>query len=297
MSITIKGLSAFPITPSTEDGVIDTDGLGRLVHRLVAAGVDSIGLLGSTGSYPYFSRAERRRATEAAVRCAGGLVPVMVGVGALQTREAVALTEDALHAGADAGLLAPVSYLPLQDEEVFQHVQAVAAVGLPLCLYNNPGTTHFTFSTALIARISTIQGVVAVKNPAPPASECAAAIAVLRQAVRPGFSVGFSVDINAGAALLAGADAWYSVLAGIYPVTCLRLARAAQAGNADEVTRLYTMLQPMWDLFQAYTSFRVVHLAATLAGISNARPVRPVLSLSGSAASEATRVLEELALA
>ena len=186
---------------------------------------------------------------------------MLVGVGALQTLEAVELAKDALEVGAAAGLLAPVSYAPLQDEEVFQHFQAVAAVGLPLCIYNNPGTTHFTFSPALVGRLSEIPGVVAVKNPAPVASECDAAVATLRKAVRRGFSVGFAVDMNAGAALLAGADAWYSVLGGIYPVTCLQLTRAAQAGNANEVARIDDLLQPVWDLFKAYTSFRVVHLA------------------------------------
>ena len=295
MSMTIQGLSAFPITPSN-DGRIDTDGLEKLVDRLVAAGVDSIGLLGSTGSYPYFARAERRRAIEAAIRCSAGRVPLLVGVGALQTLEAVELARDALAAGASAGLLAPVSYTPLQDDEVFQHFQAVAAIGLPLCIYNNPATTHFDFSAALVGRVSAIPGVVAVKNPAPVASQCDAAVATLRQAVRPGFSVGFSVDMNAGDALLAGADAWYSVLAGIYPLTCLRLTRAAQAGRASEVARLDDLLQPVWGLFKTYTSFRVVHLAASLAGIPHAHPVRPVLPLSGPAASHATRVLEDLAL-
>lgn len=61
----IHGLSAFPITPADPAGRIDTDGLVRLVQRLAAAEVDSIGLLGSTGTYAYLTRAERRRAVEA----------------------------------------------------------------------------------------------------------------------------------------------------------------------------------------------------------------------------------------
>ena len=36
--------------------------LRSLLDRLVRAKVHSIGLLGSTGSYPYLTRAERRRA-------------------------------------------------------------------------------------------------------------------------------------------------------------------------------------------------------------------------------------------
>ena len=144
------GLSAFPITPADESGRVDTDALAALLDRLRAAEVDSVGLLGSTGTYAYLARPERRRAIEAAVECVGGRVPVIVGVGALRTDDARDLARDAQAAGADGLLLAPVSYTPLFDEEVFQHFAAVAAsTDLPLCVYNNPGTTHFTFSDDL----------------------------------------------------------------------------------------------------------------------------------------------------
>ncbi len=51
-----RGLSAFPITPSDEQGRVDTGALRALLGRLTDAKVNSIGLLGSTGSYPYFDR-------------------------------------------------------------------------------------------------------------------------------------------------------------------------------------------------------------------------------------------------
>ncbi len=46
------GLSAFPMTPMNENA-IDEVAFVRLVERLVTAGVDSIGALGSTGNYAY----------------------------------------------------------------------------------------------------------------------------------------------------------------------------------------------------------------------------------------------------
>ena len=69
-----QGLSAFPITPADEQGQVDTDGLRVLLKRLVDARVGSIGLLGSTGTYPYLTRAERRRGDTAAAHggVAGG---------------------------------------------------------------------------------------------------------------------------------------------------------------------------------------------------------------------------------
>lgn len=292
--MTISGLCAFPITPASVDGTVDTDALQRLLARPLAAGVDAIGVLGSTGSYPYLSRAERRRAVAAAVECAAGRVPVLAGIGALRTDEAVALARDASEAGAKAGLLAPVSYAPLRDDEVFEHFRTVAEAGLALCIYANPATTHFTFTPALIGRLSARPRITSLKHPAP--AEAGPLLATLRAEVPPDFSVGFSVDWNAAGAMLAGGDAWYSVLAGIYPATAVRLLRAARARDEDEVRRLNGALEPVWRLFRTYSSYRVVHLAAAMSGIAHAEPPRPVLALSGPEAAEVERVLTGLDL-
>jgi 4-hydroxy-tetrahydrodipicolinate synthase len=69
----LKGLSAFPITPSDADGRVNAVALRNLLTPLIEAKVNSIGLLGSTGSYPYLSRAERRRALERDGRAGAGL--------------------------------------------------------------------------------------------------------------------------------------------------------------------------------------------------------------------------------
>jgi|tagenome__1003787_1003787.scaffolds.fasta_scaffold20925557_4 4-hydroxy-tetrahydrodipicolinate synthase len=66
----LTGLSAFPITPSDANGRVDVSGLRHLLSRLTAATVDSIGLLGSTGSYAYLSREERRRPYATPPHCA-----------------------------------------------------------------------------------------------------------------------------------------------------------------------------------------------------------------------------------
>ena len=79
------GLSAFPITPADSRGVVDAGGVASLCPRLVEARVDSIGLLGSTGTYTYLTREERRRTVRAAIGAVAGRTPVIVGIGALRT--------------------------------------------------------------------------------------------------------------------------------------------------------------------------------------------------------------------
>lgn len=276
-----SGLSAFPMTPTHDNGQVDTDALGRLIDRLTHAKVDSIGLLGSTGTYAYLDRAARRTAIEATVDRVRGTTPVIVGIGALLTRDAVQFGRDAQQAGADGVLLAPVSYTPLTDDEVFTHIETVAkAVDIPLCLYNNPGTTHFTFSDALIARLSQISTIVAVKNPSPEASEVAAHVQRLRALVPPTFSLGYSGDWKSTEALIAGGQAWYSVAGGLFPVPVLNIVRAVQAGRLEEARRLNAALQPLWALFQSLSGLRVVYAAAKVLGLSDAAPPRPILPLS-----------------
>jgi 4-hydroxy-tetrahydrodipicolinate synthase len=293
--LSFHGLSAFPITPADAQGRVDVPALRGLLARLV--GVDSIGLLGSTGSYPYLSRSERRRAIEAAVGQAAGATPILVGIGALRTDEAVALAQDAKEAGAAGGLLAPVSYTPLNDEEVFEHFATVAAAtDLPLCIYNNPGTTHFAFSPALVGRLSQIPTVRAIKNPAPAADAVQAHLGSLRALTPAGFSLGYSVDWHAAEALLAGGDAWYSVLGGLFPEPCLRIVHAVQNGDAAGARRLNTALQPLWALFTEYSSLRVIYAAVNLLGLGDAQPPRPILPLPDAARRRIAHALDELGL-
>jgi 4-hydroxy-tetrahydrodipicolinate synthase len=144
-------------------------------------------------------------------------VPILVGVGALRTDEAVRLAQDAKAAGAAAGLLAPVSYTPLTDDEVFEHFAAVAREsGLPCASTTIPGTTHFRFGPALVGRLSRLPGS-SPQRARPGAESVAAHLADLRGVVPDGFPLGFSVDWNSVEALIAGGDAWYSVAAGLSP--------------------------------------------------------------------------------
>lgn len=276
------GLSAFPPTPADEEGIVDTDALAVLVDRLANAGVDTVSVLGSTGTYAYLDRDQRTRAVAAAVEAAADRVPVVAGVGALRTSWSRALAVAAERAGASGLLLAPMSYAKLTDREVADHFKAVAgSTGLPLCIYNNPGTTNFTFSHDLIAELSHAGGIVAVKMPPLDGEDYAGELAHLRARTSSGFKIGYSGDWCAAPALLAGADAWHSVIAGLLPEPALRLARAAQNGDDAEAGRLQAAFGPIWSLFQEHGSLRLVYAIAEVLGLAVGQPPLPVQACTG----------------
>ncbi|SHG87760.1 4-hydroxy-tetrahydrodipicolinate synthase [Cognatiyoonia sediminum] len=287
-----KGLSAFPLTPASADGVVDTDALQQLTARLVPHPVTSIGLLGSTGTYAYLTRAERRRAVAAAVEVLAGKVPLIVGVGAMRTDEAVALAQDAAAEGADAVLMAPVSYTPLTQDEAFGHYRAVtAAAGLPMCVYNNPGTTHFTFSEALVQRLAEVDGIAAVKMPLPADGDFAGEIAQLG---RDGFEIGYSADWGIANALLGGAGSFYSAVAGTLPKQVTALSSAALAGDEAAARAEDDKLAELWALCKARGSVRVMHAAATQIGLIDTPLPLPLLPLETGEQDALAVILEQI---
>lgn len=276
-----EGISAFPITPADEHGVVDVEGVARLVTHLADARVDSIGLLGSTGTYAYLSRTERRRALRAAVKAVAGRTPLMVGIGSLRTDDAQDLARDAEAEGADGLLMAPVSYTPLTQDEAFEHYAAVAATTrLPLCIYNNPGTTHFNFSPALLDRLAEVPNIAAVKMPLPANCAINADLADMRARTMSKLAIGYSGDWGMADALLAGADAFYSVLAGFLPAQAMAIAKSAADQDRHEVARVDRQLAPLWELFRELGSLRVAYVAAAELSLATVTPPRPILPVS-----------------
>lgn len=289
------GLSAFPLSP-LRDERLDEAAYVKLIEWLRVAGVDSIGALGSTGCYPYFSRTERANALRLATEHSGA-VPVIAGIGALRTRDVLWLAEDAQKAGVSAVLLAPVSYHALTGEEVFSLFAAVTReLSVPLCVYDNPGATHFTFSDELLLRIAQLPNIGSIKIPPISAPERAAR---LRPQMPQSITLGISGDAIAVDGLRAGCGVWYSVLGGVFPQAALAISRAAQAGDFTLARAHSDALQPLWDLFKRYGgSLRVMATAAELLGLAGASCLpAPLRTLTGDARREVAEVIEQLRLA
>jgi 4-hydroxy-tetrahydrodipicolinate synthase len=293
------GLSAFPLTPLADDAV-DEPAFVRLIERLSEAKVDSITALGSTGSYAYLGSEERSRVARLAVEHAGG-TPVFIGIGALRTSHVLANAEKAEQAGASGLLLAPMTYQPLPDDDVFELFRTVTAnSSLPVIVYDNPGTTHFTFTTELYGRIAELPGIASIKIPGVPADpeQAEARVQKIRAAVPPHVTIGVSGDAKAAAGLAAGCDAWYSVIGGTLPALAMRITRAALEGRVSDASAESERLAPLWQLFAEFGgSLRVVAAIAEQLGLASPSCLPlPLQGLAGKQRAHVARIVDELGL-
>src|SRR5919112_5872741 len=150
MRQTWTGCGTALVTPFTRDGALDEAGVTRLARRQIDAGIHFLVPCGTTGESPTLSDEERLRVVELVVEEAAGRVPVLAGAGGYDTREVIRSARRMQAAGA-SGLLSVTPYYnkPTPDGLV-QHYASIAAVGLPVIVYNVPGRTGVNVNVSTI---------------------------------------------------------------------------------------------------------------------------------------------------
>src|SRR4051812_37415621 len=111
------------VTPFRDDR-FDEPAFERLVESQIAAGIDGIVPVGTTGESPTLDHAEHACVIELAVKTAKGRCKVIAGTGSNATAEAISLTVEAERLGADAALLVAPYYNKPNQEGLFLHYQA-----------------------------------------------------------------------------------------------------------------------------------------------------------------------------
>lgn len=159
-----KGVITALITP-LRDGKVDEPAFERLLERQIAAGVQGVVPMGTTGESATLHLDEHKAVVEACVRIAAGRVRVIAGAGASATDKAIELVRHAKTVGADGALVVTPYYNRPSQEGLALHFEAIAeAVQLPILLYNVPGRTGVDLANETVARLAGHPNIVGVKD-------------------------------------------------------------------------------------------------------------------------------------
>ncbi|MCL8064053.1 4-hydroxy-tetrahydrodipicolinate synthase [Pasteurella multocida] len=153
------------VTPMDSSGEIDFVRLKSLVEHHIAAGMDAIVSVGTTGEAATLSIDENVKTILKTVEFADGRIPVIAGAGANATSEAIVMTK-LLNDSGVAGCLSVVPYYNKPTQEgMYQHFKAIAeCTDLPQILYNVPSRTGSDLLPETVARLAKINNIVAIKE-------------------------------------------------------------------------------------------------------------------------------------
>lgn len=234
-----SGAMTAMISPFRE-GRLDETRLREQIEHQIKGGIDALVPVGTTGESPTLSFDEHKRVIELTVQVAAGRVPVIAGVGANATSEAIELHEFARRAGASAGLSVNPYYNKPTQEGLYRHFMTLAdVVKLPIVLYNIPGRTGITMSAQTVARLAKHPNIVAIKEATGSLDMASEIRSLCDIAILSG-------DDSLTLPLMSlGAAGVISVLSNLIPGQIKQMVKLASNGNFVEARAIHHRLFPL----------------------------------------------------
>ncbi|MCS6891926.1 MAG: dihydrodipicolinate synthase family protein [Rhodovarius sp.] len=285
------GVFPYLVSPIGPDGAVLEAALRDLVEHLIASGVHGLTPLGSTGEFAYLNPAQRREVVRIVIDQARGRIPVVAGVAATTTADAVAQAREYAALGADGILAVMEAYFPIPESGVIAYFTALAdATPLPVVLYTNPQFQRSDLSLAAIESLSHHPRIVAIKD----ASTNTGRLLSILNRVEGRIDV-FSASAHIPAAvMLIGGVGWMAGPACVIPRQSVRLYDLCRAGDWASAMALQRRLWRINELFAQFQLAACIKGALQLQGFAVGDPLPPQAPLSEEGRAAVARALAEL---
>ncbi|MBL8734251.1 MAG: dihydrodipicolinate synthase family protein [Planctomycetes bacterium] len=277
-------------TPWTAADGVDHEFLTAHARWLLAAGCSGIIPLGSLGEGATLDFDEKVAIVRSLVAAAGA-APVLPGVAALSTKQAVRLAEACAAAGARGLMVLPPYVHKGPQREAIQHVEAVLrATSLPCLLYNNPPAYGIDFLPADIVGLADRHAnLAAVKE----SSGDARRVTAIRAAVGARLDVLVGMDDMVVEGVAAGAVGWVAGLVNAFPRESVRLFELARDGEREAAAALYRWFLPLLRLDTVPEFVQLIKLVQQQVGRGDERVRAPRTVVAGAHRQQALAIVAE----
>lgn len=237
-----QGLYTAIITPF-KNNEVDYEALRALVEAQIAAGVDGVVPVGTTGESPTLSHREHMEVIRRTIEYAAGRCQVIAGTGSNSTVEAIEMTREAAAMGADGTLQVCPYYNKPSQEGLYQHFKAIAeSTDLPVLLYSIPGRSVIEIAVDTVVRLAAdCPTIVAIKE----AGGSVERVNQLVQALPESFSVLSGDDGLTVPFISCGAVGLVSVTSNVAPAEMKELVTAALSGDGKRALALQKKYYPL----------------------------------------------------
>jgi 4-hydroxy-tetrahydrodipicolinate synthase len=256
---------------------------------LIDNGCTGIVALGSLGEGATLTFDEKMAILSTIVKALNGRAPVVAGVSALSTDEAVRIAKGAAEAGC-SGLMVLPPYVYLGDwRETKAHVAAVLeATPLSCMLYNNPVAYTIDFVPSQVLELASEH---ANLNAIKESSADVRRIAALRSIMPADFALMVGVDDAIVESIYMGARGWIAGLVNAFPKESVELFNLATNGEREKAFELYQWFLPLLRMDVVPKFVQLIKLVQEEVGMGSARVRAPRLTLEGAELAEAKEIV------
>ena len=241
IKVDLSGCGTALITPFL-NGEVDYQAYERLVDRQVAAGIDVLVPLGTTGETPCLEDDEKIRILQIAREHSAGR-PVMVGGGTNSLKHTLRSMQLLAPYGVDAFLIVVPYYNKPTQEGQYQYFKAVAeSTDKPIVLYNVPGRTGSNMNAETTLRLAEIPNITAIKE----ASGNRAQIEEILRNAPSDFQVLSGNDDDTLWMMEQGGAGVISVASNIAPELMVKFVRTIRGGFHENAHRINDLLTPLF---------------------------------------------------
>lgn len=290
----LHGIFPYLVSPVDQRGGAVREGvLADLVDHLVRRGVHGLSPLGSTGEFASLTFEQRRTVVRTVVAASAGRVPVVPGVAAAASHDAIRQATAYLEMGADAIVLILQPFFTLSAEEVAGYFEQVAAaVPCPIVIYTNPPLLKFDIGLDTLERLSQVPTIRYIKDASPNTGRLLSILTRLEGRIDV-FSASAHVPLLV---FELGGVGWMAGPACIAPERCVAMYEHFRAGRREEA---WALQRPLWrlnELFQRHSLAACVKCALELQGFPVGDPIEPQRPLGEVARGEIRDALAKLDL-
>lgn len=295
MTLNLRGIIPACVTTFDADGKFDELAYRRYLQWLLPQGPVALAINADTGEGPHMWPDERERVLRVAVEECGD-VPVIAGLSAMFTAQAVEEAKRAQGAGAQGLLVFPIPAYqgtPLDPQIPVAYHEAIArGCGLPMIAFQlQPALGGVIFSEDTLRRIAAIDNVVALKEASFDARLYLLTRRMIERLERP-------IDLLTGddnfiyESFVMGAEGaliGFGTLATDLQVEMYRLTRE---DRWDEARRIWEQILPLEEVVygQPVRDYRArTKVALKLLGVIDSTVMRPPLLPVGDEATGAIR--------
>ena len=236
--------SGVAIVSPFHNGQLSLHALKALLDFQLENGTDAIIVCGTTGEASTMTYKERMQAISCCVEHVAGRVPVLAGSGSNSTEITLALSRDAVSAGADGVLVVTPYYNKATQTGLIRHFSLVAdAISKPVILYNVPSRTGVTIAPETYAELSKHPNINGVKEAGGNLSN----IQKTRNLCNEDFSIWSGNDDETAAICLLGGVGVISVAANIVPAEMHALVQLCLENDYASAGLLQLYLKDLCD--------------------------------------------------